>query len=266
MTESPSMHPGEAGPNDRGIEDSGRSRDEMRATWLGPVDYGTALGLQRSVVEVRKSNAVPDTLLFLEHPHVITMGRRAPASHVLTALDELEASGVEVHETDRGGEATYHGPGQLVGYPIIDVRAAGLGPVTYVRMLERSIGETLAEFGVTAHVVDGETGVWVGGVPNEKRRSEVNPAGKKIAAIGVRITGGVSMHGFALNVSTDTSYFRHIIPCGMPRLEISTVEAETGKTVSVLDCARVMADRLAANLQRALVWTERVEHTVHSTN
>lgn len=244
---------------------------EIRATWLGTVGYGPALDLQRSVLEARKSNAVPDVLLLLEHPHVFTLGRRADESHVLTALEELKASGVEVHDTDRGGEATYHGPGQLVGYPIIDVRAAGLGPVTYVRMLERSIIETLAEFGVNAHLVDGETGVWVGGVPDEKRRPGVNPTGKKIAAIGVRITGGVSMHGFALNVSTDTSYYRHIIPCGMLDLPITSVvlengELENGISVSVQQCAMVAAEKLAANLQRALVWTGRVELPVRGAN
>ena len=245
---------------------AGNPADEMRATWLGSVDYGAALDLQRSVVEARKSKSVPDTLLLLEHPHVVTLGRRAGESHVLTGRDMLKSLGVEVHETDRGGEATYHGPGQLVGYPVLDVRAAGLGPVTYVRLLERSIVEALAEFGVTAHLVDGETGVWVGGVPDEIRRPGMNPAGKKIAAIGVRITGGVSMHGFALNVSTDTSFFRHIIPCGMPDLPITSIELETGESISVLDCARVAAIKLGANLKRALVWSERVELPVRSSN
>ncbi len=239
---------------------------ELRATWLGTVGYKTAFDLQRSVLEARKSKAIPDTLLLLEHPHVITLGRRAGESSVLTERAELETAGVEVHETDRGGEATYHGPGQLVGYPIIDVRAAGLGPVTYVRMLERSITEALAEFGVKTHLVDGETGVWVGGVPNEKRRPGINPNGKKIAAIGVRITGGISMHGFAINVSTDTSYFQHIIPCGMPDLPISSIEIETGESIPVLDCARVVAEKLGANLHRVLMWAEQIELPDQKTN
>lgn len=266
MMDSPSVRPDEMAPSDLVTEDLGAPQAGMRATWLGSVDYGTAFDLQRSVHEAREANSIPDTLLFLEHPHVITLGRRIGECHVLSAFDALRASGVEVHETDRGGEATYHGPGQLVGYPIVDLRAVGLGPVTYVRMLERSIIEALAEIGVPAHLVDGETGVWVGGIPNEKRRPGVNPAGKKIAAIGVRITGGVSMHGFALNVSTDTSYFRHIIPCGMPDLEISTVAVETGQSTSVVDCARVVADRLAVNMDRALMWTDRVELPIRSTS
>ena len=261
MRNSPSIHA-------NGIHANGMPLPpgEMRATWLGTVDYGAAFDLQRSVLDARKSNTVPDTLLLLEHPHVITLGRRAGDSDVLTDREVLKNAGVEVHETDRGGEATYHGPGQLVGYPIIDVRAAGLGPVTYVRLLERSIVETLAEFGVKAHLVDGETGVWVGGVANEKRRQGINPTGRKIAAICVRITGGVSMHGFAMNVSTDTSYYRHIIPCGMPDLPISSIEMETGDSISVTECARVAAGKLAANLQRTLVWSGRVEQTVRSSN
>jgi lipoyl(octanoyl) transferase len=232
---------------------------ELQANWLGTVDYGAALDLQRSLLDGRKSNSVPDTLLLLEHSNVITLGRRAGESHLLTSRDDLKAAGVEVYETDRGGEATYHGPGQLVGYPIIDVRAAGLGPVSYVRLLEKAIVGALAEFGVEAHLVDGETGVWVGGAPGEKRRPGVNPTGKKIAAIGVRITGGVSMHGFALNVSTDTSYFQHIIPCGMPDLPISSIKLETGKSIPVVDCARVIAARLGQNLGRSLVWSERAK-------
>lgn len=239
---------------------------EMRATWLGTVDYATALDLQRSVLDARKSKSVSDTLLLLEHPHVITLGRRGGEAHLLTARDELAATGIEVFETDRGGEATYHGPGQLVGYPIIDMRAVGLGPVAYVRMLERSIVEMLAEFGVVAHLVDGETGVWTGGIANEKRRPGINPAGKKIAAIGVRISGGVSMHGYAINVSTDTSFYRHIVPCGMPDLAITSIKEVTGESVSVPDCARVVAGKLAANLERALVWTERVVLPVGSLN
>lgn len=241
---------------------------DLRASWLETVDYGSALEIQRSAVEARKSGSIPDSLLLLEHPHVFTLGRRADDSHVLTDREALKKAGVEIHETDRGGEATYHGPGQLVGYPIIDVRAAGFGPITYVRMLEKTIIETLAEFGVDAHLVDGETGVWVGGVPDEKRHPGINPAGKKIAAIGVRITGGVSMHGFAINVSTDTSYFQHIIPCGMPDLPVSSIELETAgpdsratgsSQISVNKCALVAARMLAANLNSALVWADRIE-------
>ena len=229
---------------------------KLRARWLGTVGYGSALDLQRSMLNARKSGDIPDTLLLLEHPHVVTLGRRADDTHLVTERSGLEAAGVEIFETDRGGEATYHGPGQLVGYPIIDVRVAKLGPVTYVRMLEKSIIETLVEFGIDADLVDGETGVWVDGVPNEKRNPDTNPVGKKIAAIGVRISGGVTMHGFALNVSTDLAYFEHIIPCGMPDLPFTSIALESGRDTSLRDCANVIAEKLAANLSQEISWSE----------
>jgi len=232
--------------------------DRLRASWLGTIEYGVALESQRSILAQRKSGAIPDSLLLLEHPHVVTLGRRADDSHLVTDRHDLETRGVAIFETDRGGEATYHGPGQLVGYPIIDVRVAKMGPVTYVRMLEKSIIETLNEYGIDAHLVDGETGVWVDGIPDEKRNPDRNPQGKKIAAIGVRISDGVSMHGFALNVSTDLSYFQHIIPCGMPDLPFTSIERESGKPTDVREVADLIAEKLAVNLDRDLTWTETV--------
>ncbi|MBT3555107.1 MAG: lipoyl(octanoyl) transferase LipB [Chloroflexi bacterium] len=235
--------------------DSGITGIELRAAWLGEINYGSALDLQRLLVDKRKSRLIPDSILFLEHSHVVTLGRRADDTHLVTERSKLLAAGVEVFETDRGGEATYHGLGQLVGYPIIDVRMAKLGPVTYVRMLEKSIIETLVEYGIDAHLVDGETGVWVDGVPNEKR----NPQGRKIAAIGVRISSGVTMHGFALNVSTDLSYFQHIIPCGMPDLPFTSIEIESDESTDTRECAEIVAKKLSSNLDRELLWTERAE-------
>ena len=239
--------------------DSGITGIELRAAWLGEINYGSALDLQRLLVDKRKSRLIPDSILFLEHSHVVTLGRRADDTHLVTERSKLLAAGVEVFETDRGGEATYHGLGQLVGYPIIDVRMAKLGPVTYVRMLEKSIIETLVEYGIDAHLVDGETGVWVDGVPNEKRDTERNPQGRKIAAIGVRISNGVTMHGFALNVSTDLSYFQHIIPCGMPDLPFTSIEIESDESTDTRECAEIVAKKLSSNLDRELLWTERAE-------
>ncbi|MCX8277813.1 MAG: lipoyl(octanoyl) transferase LipB [Dehalococcoidia bacterium] len=235
---------------------AGKFDDDVRAAWLGTIDYGSALELQRALLDQRKSGEIPDSLLLLEHTQVVTLGRRADDSHLVTNRSGLKSAGIEIFETDRGGEATYHGPGQLIGYPIIDVRVAKLGPVTYVRMLEKTIIETLTEYGVDAHLVDGETGVWVDGIPNEKRDPHTNPAGKKIAAIGVRISGGVTMHGFALNVSTDLSYFQHIIPCGMPDLPFTSIELEIGESAYVRECATSISRKLSANIQRNLVWIE----------
>lgn len=235
--------------------EAGQLGDRLRATWLGTTEYGAALDLQRKLVEQRKQDLVPDSLLMLEHPNVVTLGRRADETHLVTDRQALERLGVQIYETDRGGEATFHGPGQLVAYPILDVRSANLGPVAYVRMLERTIIEALSEYGITAHLVDGETGVWVDGVPDEKRVDDRNPKGKKIAAIGVRISGGVTMHGLALNVSTDLRYFQHIIPCGMPDLPFTSVEEELGSPVGVRECADVLAGKLADYLGKTLDWT-----------
>ena len=235
----------------------GANGNELRATWLGEIGYSSALDLQRSLLYNRKAWSIPDSVLFLEHSHVVTLGRRADDTHLLTERSKLLAAGVEIFETDRGGEATYHGPGQLVGYPIIDVRVAKLGPVTYVRMLEKSIIETLAEYVIDAHLVDGETGVWVDGIPDEKRDTKQNPQGRKIAAIGVRISGGVAMHGFALNVSTDLTYFQHIIPCGMPDLPFTSIELESGESANTRECAEIVARKLSSNLERELFWADR---------
>lgn len=229
---------------------------EIHGLRLGTVEYRKALDIQRFFHTRRKRIGAADILLLLEHNHVITMGRRANESHVLLDKETLHNLGVEVFETDRGGEATYHGPGQLVGYPIIDVRALSFSPVKYVRILELSIVETLNVLGIQAHLVDGETGVWVGGIPNEKRRHGVNPEGRKIAAIGVRISDGVSMHGFALNVSTDLSYFGKIIPCGMPNLAVTSVQAEMGTPISTDDCAEIIASILAEKLNLELSWAD----------
>ena len=229
---------------------------EIHGLRLGTIEYGKALSIQRFFHTRRKRIGTSDILLLLEHNHVITMGRRANESHVLADKETLHNSGVQIFETDRGGEATYHGPGQLVGYPIIDVRALSLSPVKYVRILELSIVETLNVLGIQAHLVDGETGVWVGGITNEKRRHGVNPQGRKIAAIGVRISDGVSMHGFALNVSTDLSYFEKIIPCGMPNLAVTSVQAEIVTPISTDDCAGIIASMLAEKLNRELSWAD----------
>jgi len=231
----------------------------VQAIWLGRMAYAEALKLQRELHARRVKDEIGDVVLFLEHEPVITLGRRADETHVLLDADQLGDLGVEVSETDRGGEATYHGPGQLVGYPILGMRERGLGPVKYVRMLERVIIETLSEFGIAAHLVDGETGVWVEGIPGEKRVEGINPKGKKIAALGVRISSGVSMHGFALNLSTDLSMFQNIIPCGMPELPASSFEDQLGRTVELREVAGVIANSLGKALGDRVDWTNSVD-------
>lgn len=227
----------------------------LRTTWLGRVDYEETLVLQRSLFDRRKAGTVPDTLLLLEHEPVFTLGRRAERSDIIANDDAIKAIGGSVVETDRGGEVTYHGPGQLVMYPIISIREAELGPVSYVRILEQVVIDILRLYGINGHRVVGKTGVWIGGEPGTKPPKDRNPAGRKIAAMGVRVSGGVAMHGLALNVATDLGHFNYIVPCGMPNLPVTSITKETGKSPEVSEIAEKAALRLGELLQREIVIT-----------
>jgi lipoyl(octanoyl) transferase len=177
---------------------------------LGRLRYAEAFAMQRTLVEQRKKGEVPDQLLIVEHPHVITMGRNGRQENMLASSEFLERAGVEFHEANRGGDVTYHGPGQIVGYPIFDLREWKRDVVAYVRALEQVIIEAIAEFGVNGARVEGCTGVWVNGA--------------KVAAIGVHVSRWITSHGFALNVSTDLNYFRLIVPCGLTK-PVTSLEA-----------------------------------------
>jgi lipoyl(octanoyl) transferase len=170
---------------------------------LGRLGYDEALLIQKDLVEKRKQGLIPDQLLIVEHPHVITLGRNGHLENLLANEEVLRRAGIAFHHTDRGGDITYHGPGQIVGYPIFDLREWKRDVVAYVRAVEQAIMDALAEFGVEAMRVAGCTGVWVNG--------------KKVAAIGVHISRWVTSHGFALNHTTDLSYFQYIVPCGITK-------------------------------------------------
>ncbi len=225
----------------------------LRTAWLGRIGYEEALELQRSLFERRKASEMGDIVLLLEHEPVFTLGRRASREDVLVADDALESIGASVVETDRGGEVTYHGPGQLVMYPVISIREAELGPVAYVRILEQVVIDVLRSFGINGHRVVGKTGVWVGGEPGSKPAEGQNPAGRKIAAMGVRVSAGVAMHGMALNVSTDLSHFEYIVPCGMPNLPVTSIHAETEHQPSVQEVGDLAVSRFAELLQRKVL-------------
>jgi len=169
-----------------------KDRRMCLTTWLGRVDYQEAWGLQRALAGACAEGRVGDVLLLLEHPHVYTIGRRGKTSDLLLDSAGLEAIGARMYEVDRGGEVTYHGPGQIVGYPIINLKTLGIGPMAYVRSLEQVLIDTVADFGVKAERIQGLTGAWVGEA--------------KVAAIGVRISRGVTNHGFAMNVDPDLGY------------------------------------------------------------
>jgi len=181
---------------------------------LGRMDYAAAFELQRNLVEQRKRAEIPDHLLLVEHPHVITLGRNAKREHLLAGAGDLRRAGVAIEETDRGGDITYHGPGQLVGYPIVDLRGWKRDVVEYVRALEEVLIGVLGEFGIPAQRAAGMTGVWA--------------EGSKIAAIGVHISRWVSSHGFALNVTTDLKYFQYIVPCGLAGRPVTSMERLLG--------------------------------------
>lgn len=198
---------------------------------LGRVPYGDGLLLQRELVEARRAGRVGDTLVLLEHPPVLTVGRNSGRANVLLSEEELRRRGVEVVETNRGGDVTYHGPGQLVGYPIVDLRGdlpgkkgPHLGPVDFVRLLEEVLIRTCADFGVMGQRVCGRTGVWTmaGG----------SVAERKIAAIGVHVSCGITSHGFALNVAPDLRDFEWIVPCGIADRGVTSMEVEAAEGVA----------------------------------
>ncbi len=192
---------------------------------LGRISYAEGLAVQERVVGARKAGQIGDTLLLLEHPPVLTLGRNATRSNILVSDDRLRARGVEVHETNRGGDVTYHGPGQLVGYPIFDLRGdlpgkkgPHLGPVDFVRLLEEVLIRACGEFGVPAQRICRRTGVWTYAAGSVLE--------KKIAAVGIHVSRGITSHGFALNVATDLRDFGWIIPCGIADREVTSLELQ----------------------------------------
>lgn len=191
---------------------------------LGSMPYAEAHALQQDLVEKRKLEEIHDQLLLLEHPHVITLGRAANGANVL--IDEAARArfGVELFETGRGGDVTYHGPGQLVGYPIIKLAPDRCDIRRYVRDLEEVLIRTASDFGIVAGRVEGLIGVWVGE--------------EKLAAIGVRVSRWVTMHGFAFNVTTDLAYFRLIVPCGITDHGVTSLEKLLGRSVEIADVAQ----------------------------
>ena len=217
---------------------------------LGRVAYADSLALQRALVEERKAGAIDDQLLFVEHPHVLTLGVRGDGgrSHILASPDFLASRGVVIHETGRGGDITYHGPGQIVGYPIVDLKPDRQDVHRYVRDIEEVLIRTAAEYGIDAGRVDGLTGVWVGR--------------EKLAAIGVRIARWVTSHGFALNVTTDLHYFNLIVPCGIADRGVTSLERLLGRAIDRRD----VEGRIVAHFCRVFDRTVVTPATVQSAS
>jgi len=237
---------------------------------LGVLDYSEGLRLQRKLVELRKAGQIGDVLLLLEHAPVITLGRNAKAANVLASTEVLAARGVEVFECDRGGDVTFHGPGQLVGYPIFDLRGFSrqpsaishqelttesfpswrktLGAVDYVRRLEEALIRNCGDFGIATKRVAGLTGVW----------TEAEPTAK-IAAIGVHISRSVTSHGFALNVNPDLGYFDLIVPCGITAKPVTSMQKELGRELDLNPVAQSVSRNFGSVFASEILWVETVD-------
>jgi lipoyl(octanoyl) transferase len=257
---------------------------------LGSVDYAAGLRLQQRLVALRKAGEIGDVLLLLEHPPVITLGRNAKAANVLVSPEALAARGVEVFECDRGGDVTFHGPGQIVGYPIFDLRGhellpldaqlrsqrladrsvratnlpatperKTLGAVDYVRRLEEVLIRTCADFGIEGKRVPGLTGVWT------QDDQDVPTQEAKIAAIGVHISRSVTSHGFALNVNSDLSYFDLIVPCGITAKPVTSVQKELGGEVDAKQVAESLSRNFGAVFERQMLWVETIDALLGNT-
>ena len=223
---------------------------------LGIVPYGEALALQRSLVEERRAERVPDLLLLLQHPPVITLGVKGDGgrSHVVGADARLAELGIEVSETGRGGDVTYHGPGQIVGYPIVDLKPDRCDVHRYVRDLEEMMIRVCADYGVTAGRIKGLTGAWVGG---EKT------GGAKIGAIGVRISRWITSHGFAFNVNTNLQHFQLIVPCGIADHGVTSLENEAGRPVAISEVEERVAHHFATVFAREPLTPASSPHLPH---
>jgi lipoyl(octanoyl) transferase len=245
---------------------------------LGTVDYATGLRLQQQLVALRKEERIGDVLLLLEHSPVITLGRNAKAANVIALPELLARRGVELFECDRGGDVTFHGPGQIVGYPIFDLRGFAtpdgkrktLGAVEFVRRLEEILIRTCADFAIPTKSVAGLTGVWTGVADHDARAgsgasvvqlSEAKPAQtdeSKIAAIGVHISRFVTSHGFALNVNPDLSYFNLIIPCGITK-PVTSMQQELGHLLDLNSVAESISRNFGAVFSSQMLWVETLD-------
>jgi lipoyl(octanoyl) transferase len=247
---------------------------------LGRCDYATALRLQETLVDLRKQQRIPNVLIFVEHLPVITLGRNAHVSNILASHELLAARGVTLHEINRGGDVTFHGPGQLVAYPIFDLRSFSpkLGVIAYVRLLEDVLMRTCAHYRLETQRISGMTGVWT--YPTAPPRLNPRPQGRdytsvaeeisdnttpwterKIAAIGVHISRSVSSHGFALNVTTPLDFFQLIVPCGLTK-PVTSIEFETGLRPTLDDVMTIAARSFGELFHEQMLWLESIHDLI----
>jgi lipoyl(octanoyl) transferase len=247
---------------------------------LGTLDYATGLRLQQKLVQLRKDGLVDDVLLLLEHAPVITLGRNAKAANVIASREQLAERGVEVFECDRGGDVTFHGPAQIVGYPIFDLRSftstdgkrKTLGAVEFVRRLEEVLIRTCADFRISAKRISDLTGVWTNpefsdthvgtaapAVQRTEARERDKPTEAKIAALGIHISRGVTSHGFALNVNTDLNYFDLIVPCGITSKPVTSMAKELGQNLSLQEVAHSISRNFGTVFESQMRWLETLD-------
>lgn len=248
---------------------------------LGTIDYPTGLRLQERLVDLRKQGRIGDVLLLLEHSPVITLGRNARQKNIVASPELLSQRGVEVFECDRGGDVTFHGPGQLVGYPIFDLRGMAtpdgrrktLGAIEYVRRLEEVLIYSCADFGIPSARICGLTGVWTNPQSMSSRaqqddslanrpaesRDLLSSQQAKIAAIGVHISRAVTSHGFALNVNTDLDYFKLIIPCGIATKPVTSMSRELNRELSLQDVAHSISRNFGILFESQMLWLESLD-------
>jgi lipoyl(octanoyl) transferase len=256
---------------------------------FGPLDYATGLRLQQRLVELRKEGRIGDVLLLLEHTPVITLGRNANHSNILASREQLAERGVEVVDCDRGGDVTFHGPGQLVGYPIFDLRAFSsmdgtrkhLGVLEYVRRLEEALIRTCADFRIPAKRIPGLTGVWTQGPLRQAQGRLSTSLGMtgvlgateeaaqsqegKIAAIGVHVSRGVTSHGFALNVDIDLDFFNLIVPCGITSRPVTSMAKELQEPIPLQEVAHSVSRNFGVVFQSQMLWLETLDDLLGQT-
>jgi lipoyl(octanoyl) transferase len=257
----------------------GRSGILISVLQLGTLDYATGLRLQQKLVQLRKDGLIGDVLLLLEHTPVITLGRNAKAANVIASPEQLANRAVEVFETDRGGDVTFHGPGQLVGYPIFDLRGFAsrdgrrktLGAVEFVRRLEEVLIRTCADFAISTKRISGLTGVWTNpevgdphvGTASAVQQSEAsnpdNSAEAKIAALGIHVSRSVTSHGFALNVKVDLDYFDLIVPCGIGSKPVTSMEKQLGRQLSPQEVAHSISRNFGTVFESQMLWLETLD-------
>lgn len=236
---------------------------------LGAIDYATALALQRQLVALRQEEKIGDVLLLLEHTPVITLGRNAKATNIIASDEFLVRRGVQLFECDRGGDVTFHGPGQIVGYPIFDLRGFAhgtadapvrarkhLGAVEFIRRLEEVLMRTCADFALSTKRIPGLTGAWTNPASD-------TPPEAKLAAIGVHISRFVTSHGFALNVNVDVSYFDLIVPCGITSRPVTAMARELGRELDLKSVAESISRNFGVVFQTQILWLDTLEALLH---